>query len=123
MVAASHSSGYSAGLALHIVLAILATSIITIGAVHAMFMAYENQQLKHGHHFRLIRHMPPLQTMEQHWPVFLVQERLSNNNVVVALDAQETRIECGVVKLAERETIGDSRLTLLTIREDVSGIQ
>lgn len=57
-------SGYTAGLATHIVLAILATSIITIGAVQAMFMAYQNQQLKQGHHFRLIRHMPPLQTME-----------------------------------------------------------
>ena len=57
-------SDYSSGLALHIVLAILATSIITIGAVQAVFMAYENQQLKQKHGYRLIKHMPPLQTME-----------------------------------------------------------
>jgi len=57
-------SDYSGGLALHIVLAILATSIITIGAVQAVFMAYENQQLKQRHGFRLIKHMPALQTME-----------------------------------------------------------
>ena len=55
---------YTNGVALHIVLAILATSIITIGAVQAVFMAYENQQLKQKHGFRLIQHMPPLQTME-----------------------------------------------------------
>jgi len=55
---------YSSGLALHIVLAILATSIITIGAVQAVFLSYENQQLKQHHGFQLIKHMPPLQTME-----------------------------------------------------------
>lgn len=55
---------YSFGLALHIVLAILATSIITIAAVQALFIAYENQQLKQKHHFSLIRHLPPLETME-----------------------------------------------------------
>lgn len=55
---------YTAGVALHIILAILATSIFTIGAVQAVFMAYENQQLKQKHGYRLIRHMPPLQTME-----------------------------------------------------------
>jgi ABC-type uncharacterized transport system permease subunit len=55
---------YSFGLALHIVLAILATSIITIAAIQAVFMAYENQQLKQKHHFSLIRHLPPLETME-----------------------------------------------------------
>jgi len=57
-------SDYSRGLALHIVLAILATGIITIGAVQAVFMAYANQQLKQHHGYRLIKHMPPLQTME-----------------------------------------------------------
>lgn len=57
-------SDYSSGLALHIILAILATSIITIGAIQAMFMAYENQQLKQRHGYRLIKHMPALQTME-----------------------------------------------------------
>ena len=57
-------TGYTGGVALHIVLAILATSIITIGAVQAIFMAYENQHLKQKHGFRLIKHMPPLQTME-----------------------------------------------------------
>jgi ABC-type uncharacterized transport system permease subunit len=55
---------YTSGLALHIVLAILATSIITIGAVQAVFMSYENHQLKQRHGYRLIKHMPPLQTME-----------------------------------------------------------
>ena len=57
-------SEYTSGLALHIVLAILSTSVITIGAVQSMFMAYENQQLKQKHGYRLIKHMPPLQTME-----------------------------------------------------------
>jgi ABC-type uncharacterized transport system permease subunit len=58
------NESYTLGVATHIVLAILATSIITIGAVQAIFMAYENQQLRQRHHFSLIRHLPPLETME-----------------------------------------------------------
>ncbi|MDT8399937.1 MAG: cytochrome c biogenesis protein CcsA [Pseudomonadales bacterium] len=55
---------YTAGVASHILLAILATSSITIAAFQASFIAYQNHQLKHRHSSHLIRQLPPLQTME-----------------------------------------------------------
>lgn len=55
---------YTAGVAAHILLAILATSIITIGAVQALFLAWHEHQLRHKHAFGLSSRLPPLQTME-----------------------------------------------------------
>ncbi len=59
----SHPQQYTLGMAVHILLALLATSIMTIAAVQALFIHFQNYQLKH-HSFRLIRALPPLQTME-----------------------------------------------------------
>jgi ABC-type uncharacterized transport system permease subunit len=55
---------YTAGVLLHIVLAILAVSIITIAAFQSLLIAIVNHQLKHRQAFSLISHLPPLQTME-----------------------------------------------------------
>lgn len=61
----THAEGeLSTGELAHVLLAILATSIITIAAVQAGFLAFQNHQLKHIHSFRLLRRLPPLQTME-----------------------------------------------------------
>ena len=57
-------SEYTEGVAAHILLAILAASIITIAALQAMFLAFQNYQLKHMQSLRVISHLPPLQTME-----------------------------------------------------------
>lgn len=57
-------SNYSAGVASHILLAILATSIITIAAFQAVFIAFQHRQLKHHQSYGLISRLPPLQTME-----------------------------------------------------------
>lgn len=57
-------SDYGTGMATHILLAILATSIITIAAFQAVFIAFQDRQLKHHHGFRLLQRLPPLQTME-----------------------------------------------------------
>ena len=54
----------STGLASHVLLSILAYSFITIAAVQAGFLAYQNYQLKHGHAGGFIRRLPPLQDME-----------------------------------------------------------
>lgn len=54
----------STGLASHVLLSILAYSFITIAAVQAGFLAYQNYQLKHGHAGGFLRHLPPLQDME-----------------------------------------------------------
>jgi ABC-type uncharacterized transport system permease subunit len=60
---AAQPQQYSAGMAMHILLALLATSIVTIAAVQAGFLYLQNYQLKH-HRFALIKALPPLQTME-----------------------------------------------------------
>ena len=55
----------SAGLASHVLISILAYSFITIAALQAGFLAYQNHQLKHGHAGGLINKLPPLQDMEE----------------------------------------------------------
>src|SRR5690606_24706564 len=52
------------GVALHILLGIVAFSIITVAAVQSLFIAWMSRQLKHKHFSSLLRHLPPLQTME-----------------------------------------------------------
>ena len=54
----------SAGLASHVLISILAYSFITIAALQAGFLAYQNHRLKHGHAGGLISKFPPLQDME-----------------------------------------------------------
>ena len=53
-----------AGLASHIVLSILAYSAMMIAALQALFLAYQNHQLKHGHAGGFLSKFPPLQDME-----------------------------------------------------------
>ena len=55
----------SAGLASHVLISILAYSFITIAALQAGFLAYQNHQLKHGHAGGFISKFPPLQDMEE----------------------------------------------------------
>ncbi len=54
----------SIGLASHVLLSILAYSFITIAAMQAAFLAWQNYQLKHGHAGGLVSKFPPLQDME-----------------------------------------------------------
>ncbi|PCH60260.1 MAG: phosphohydrolase [SAR86 cluster bacterium] len=54
----------SPGLASHILFSILAYSILTIAALQAMFVAYQNKQLKNHRSNSLIKRLPPLQDME-----------------------------------------------------------
>jgi ABC-type uncharacterized transport system permease subunit len=55
----------SPGLASHILISILAYSFITIAALQAGFLAYQNGQLKHGHAGGKLSKFPPLQDMEE----------------------------------------------------------
>jgi len=52
------------GLASHILLSIVAYSLITIAAMQAAFLAFQNRQLKHHHASGLVSKFPPLQDME-----------------------------------------------------------
>ncbi len=52
------------GVALHILLGIVAFGIITIAAVQAMLIAWLNRELKHKHFSPTLQHLPPLQTLE-----------------------------------------------------------
>ena len=49
---------------LHVLLSILAYSLLTIAALQAALMGYQNWQLKHKHQNMLMRTLPPMQTME-----------------------------------------------------------
>lgn len=51
-------------LASHVVLSILAYSLLTIATLQAMLLAFQNHQLKHRHAAGSVRLLPPLQTME-----------------------------------------------------------
>lgn len=52
------------GLSLHILLSIIAYSLLSIAALEALFLAYQNRQLHQHHSSALMRILPPLQTME-----------------------------------------------------------
>lgn len=54
----------SGGVALHSVLGILAFSLLTIAALQALLVAWLNNELKQHHFSAVLRHMPPLQSME-----------------------------------------------------------
>lgn len=51
-------------LAIHVVLSILAYSLLTIATLQALFLAYQNRQLKNKSDLQRLRFLPPLQTME-----------------------------------------------------------
>ncbi len=51
-------------LASHVVLSILAYSLLTIATLQALLLAYQHHQLKHKHTSGAVRLLPPLQTME-----------------------------------------------------------
>lgn len=55
---------FTAGVALHSILGIVAFSLITIGALQALLVAWLSRELKHHHFHPALRHVPPLQTME-----------------------------------------------------------
>lgn len=54
----------SGGAASHVLLSILAYSLITIAALQALLLAYQNSRLKHHHPGGLLSKLPPLQDME-----------------------------------------------------------
>lgn len=54
----------SPGLMTHILLSILAYSLLTIASLQALLLAYQNKQLKGKHPKGVIGLLPPLQTME-----------------------------------------------------------
>lgn len=55
---------YDTGLVIHILISILAYSIFTLAAFHAVLLAKQEYQLKHHKTKGLLRSLPPLQTME-----------------------------------------------------------
>jgi len=54
----------SPGMEIHILVSILAYSLLNIAAVQAILLALQDWQLRHHHPHRLVRSLPPLQTME-----------------------------------------------------------
>ena len=58
------ATSLSVGLASHVLASILAYSFMTIAALQAAFLAFQNHQLKHKNTGGLISKFPPLQDME-----------------------------------------------------------
>ena len=59
---ASHLLDYS--IATHVILSIIAYSLLTIASLQALLLAYQSHQLKHKHLTPGVRLLPPLQTIE-----------------------------------------------------------
>jgi len=57
-------SALSSGIVIHILLSILAYSLLTIASIQALLLAHQNKQLKAKHFHGVMGVMPPLQTME-----------------------------------------------------------
>jgi len=55
---------YSAGVTLHIMLGILSVSVITIAAFQTIVISFLDKLLREKKSFRLVSHLPPLETME-----------------------------------------------------------
>ena len=55
---------FTLGLGMHILLSVVAYSLMTIAALEAGFLAYQNRQLHRHHTSGLMRVLPPMQTME-----------------------------------------------------------
>jgi ABC-type uncharacterized transport system permease subunit len=53
------------GVALHSMLGIVAFSLLTIAAVQALLVAWLSKELKQHHFSTALRHLPPLQTLEE----------------------------------------------------------
>lgn len=60
----THPIVLSYSLAAHVLLSILAYSLLTIATLQALLLAWQNHQLKHHHPSGRVRLLPPLQTME-----------------------------------------------------------
>ncbi len=54
----------TAGMLSHIILSVVAYSLLTIAAAQAMLLAFGDRRLRH-HDLAIVRNMPPLETMEQ----------------------------------------------------------
>ena len=54
----------TAGIFTHVIISILAYSLMTIAAFQALLLAYQNRQIRAKHPGGLVRLLPPLQTME-----------------------------------------------------------
>ena len=58
------ATSLGAGSGSHVLLSVLAYGFISIAALQAIFLSYQNYQLKHGHAGGLLTKLPPLQDME-----------------------------------------------------------
>src|ERR1035437_8541926 len=65
-----------------------------------------------------------LQTDQEHRPVRFFKDRSPDFDRVVGPDGQEKAVECGVMKLAEREAVADDRIAfIIGIGDDVRRVE
>lgn len=94
----------SAGILGHIVLSIAAYSLLTIAAAQALLLSFGDNMLR-GHHLKILKNMPPLQTMEQ-----LMFELLSSGLIFLTLS-----IATGFIWLKDMSGPGLVHHTVITL--------
>lgn len=60
-----HILAANLGVSLHILSSIIAYSLLNISALQAIFLAFQDYQLRHKHPISVIKALPPLQVMEK----------------------------------------------------------
>lgn len=93
------------GLAGHIILSLVAYSLLTIATLQAVLLAYLNRQLKHKHATKLVRVLPPLETMDA-----LMFELIWAGQIVLTLS-----IVTGVVFVADFATLFVSHHAVISV--------
>jgi ABC-type uncharacterized transport system permease subunit len=71
---------YDTGLMSHIILSIMAYSVLSIAAFQAVLLMVQDYQLKHKHMTGIMRVLPPLQTMDR-----LLFDRISIGTLLLSL--------------------------------------
>ena len=68
--------------------------------------------------------MKPLQAVNQHRPILLLEDVAPNLDDPVRADANEQPIECGVMELAQRKSVRYSRVSSrFAVGHDVGGVE
>ena len=66
----------------------------------------------------------PLQAVNQHWPILLLEDVTTDLDDSVRADANEQPVECGVVELAERKSVRYPRVSAwFTVGHNVGGVE
>jgi len=105
LIADSATVQIESGLAGHIILSMVAYSLLTIATLQAFLLAYLNRQLKHKHTNNFVRILPPLETLES-----LMFELIWAGQIVLTLS-----ILTGVIFIGQLQTLFTSHHAVISL--------